>query len=41
MVVGVENDSSAQTELSILETLSQESKNDSYIDIKKFLCGGG
>ena len=39
MLVDVENDSSVQTELSILETVSQESQNDLYIDIKKFLYG--
>ena len=38
-VVGVENDFSVQTELSILETVCQESENDLYIDIKKFLYG--
>ena len=39
MVVGVENDSSDQTEPSMLETVSQEPQNDLYIDIKKFLYG--
>ena len=37
--VGIENDSSVQTEPSILETVSQESQNDLYIDIKKFVYG--
>ena len=39
MVMGVENDSSVQTELSILGTVSLESYNDLYTDIKKILFG--
>ena len=35
VVVGVENDSSVQTELSILGTVSQESYNDSQM-LKSF-----